>query len=293
MENYGETFKKIRMLKGYTLKETAEGIVTVQYLSKFEKGESNITVNKLNDLLNRILVPWSEFMKIHDSGNVDVMENMALRVSKLIYARKYYELDKIADDYEAAYKEYGNVKDLHTSAIIRASYYTIIERELPDEMIESIHQHLNKVDQWFFYENFMFGSFIRGFSKEDIMRYYRRSIKNVNKHDDLSSEIDTIQLVNYVLSGMVNERYLEEAREIIDFSEKYLLVDDNPEALFYKITLRHKIGVLKVLEGNVEEGTKEIDDMAQALESIGGFSHVINSMFLEKERALKEIEEKR
>ena len=42
MQPFGPTFKELRLEKNYTLKDTADRIVSVQFLSNFEKGVSDI-----------------------------------------------------------------------------------------------------------------------------------------------------------------------------------------------------------------------------------------------------------
>lgn len=171
-KNYGETFRKIRKSKGFTVKEVTDGIVSPQFLNKFEKGDSKITVDNLTLLLNRIFMSWKEFMQIHDGNTLDQLEKFSNVANQLIYSKKYYELDQLAKQFEKAYESDGFAKDLHLSLIIKAGFYYNINKTISDQDIKSIRKHLQQIDNWYEYENFIFGSFIHFFPAEDVMLYY-------------------------------------------------------------------------------------------------------------------------
>ena len=46
MENYGEIFKTYREARGLSLKDIAESGLSTSQLSRFEKGESDLTITK-------------------------------------------------------------------------------------------------------------------------------------------------------------------------------------------------------------------------------------------------------
>ena len=46
MENYGEIFKTYREARGLSLKDIAESGLSTSQLSRFEKGESDLTITR-------------------------------------------------------------------------------------------------------------------------------------------------------------------------------------------------------------------------------------------------------
>ncbi|MFT9147097.1 MAG: helix-turn-helix domain-containing protein [Oenococcus sp.] len=58
----GQTFKRLRLDKHFTMKEVAAGEVSRSFVYKFEQGEYDISVSKLLFLLNRIGVSFDELM---------------------------------------------------------------------------------------------------------------------------------------------------------------------------------------------------------------------------------------
>lgn len=59
--NFGATFKKFRLNKGLSLVQAAKDIVSPQFLGRFEKGQSDITVSNLYLLLQNLNVSLEEF----------------------------------------------------------------------------------------------------------------------------------------------------------------------------------------------------------------------------------------
>ncbi|WHA09395.1 helix-turn-helix domain-containing protein [Enterococcus montenegrensis] len=290
-KNYGETFRKIRKSKGFTVKEVTDGIVSPQFLNKFEKGDSKITVDNLTLLLNRIFISWKEFMQIHDGNTLDQLEKFSNVANQLIYSKKYYELDQLAKQFEKAYESDGFAKDLHLSLIIKAGFYYNINKTISDQDIKSIRKHLQQIDNWYEYENFIFGSFIHFLPAEDVMLYYKRVARNFERQrkEHIDDRPETVQLITFIVSFFVDRRRLDLAQEVINESREYMEVDDDPTDLFYRVIYKSKVALIKILQGNVAEGKAECEGYIQALKLIGNYPTTINSLFIDLNKALSEV----
>ncbi|MDT2739246.1 helix-turn-helix domain-containing protein [Enterococcus canintestini] len=290
-KNYGETFRKIRKSKGFTVKEVTDGIVSPQFLNKFEKGDSKITVDNLTLLLNRIFMSWKEFMQIHDGNTLDQLEKFSNVANQLIYSKKYYELDQLAKQFEKAYESDGFAKDLHLSLIIKAGFYYNINKTISDQDIKSIRKHLQQIDNWYEYENFIFGSFIHFLPAEDVMLYYKRVARNFERQrkEHIDDRPETVQLITFIVSFFVDRRRLDLAQEVINESREYMEVDDDPTDLFYRVIYKSKVALIKILQGNVAEGKAECEGCIQALKLIGNYPTTINSLFIDLNKALSEV----
>lgn len=74
MELYGVTLRQFRKQKGYTLAELAKGIVSVSFLSKFERGESEISLSHFHRMLEKMALSFEEFFFIHNHYVQDDLE---------------------------------------------------------------------------------------------------------------------------------------------------------------------------------------------------------------------------
>ncbi|MDT2834396.1 helix-turn-helix transcriptional regulator [Vagococcus carniphilus] len=292
MENFGETFKNIRTDKGFSLVDAARGIVSTQFLSKFEKGEANITVNKLNGVLNNIFVSWAEFMKIHDGDNLDSVLSFSNKLNEIIFANNYYELDKQTQRLLESYTETGAVKDLHLATMIQGIYFPIIEKEMVQENIKKVSEHLRQIDDWYSYENFLFGSMVNNLTDEEIKVYYKRVVRYFLKRQELGLEYDTLTVELYytLLSRYVKDKNIDSANEIVNYFEKHVDTRSDPQYLFGNIILKHKMGILHMLQGDREKGEEEVRDTIKALELVGGYDGVINNMFKDLQQTIKYLE---
>lgn len=67
MTNFGEIFKKFRESRGLKLKDVAKAGISTSQLSRFEKGETDLTISKFMLILDEINMPIDEFMyAVHD-----------------------------------------------------------------------------------------------------------------------------------------------------------------------------------------------------------------------------------
>lgn len=62
MQDYGPIFKEFRINRGFSLKQIACDDLSISQLSRFERGESNISLNKFLLALQTIQLSLDEFM---------------------------------------------------------------------------------------------------------------------------------------------------------------------------------------------------------------------------------------
>ena len=74
MKMYGETLRGIRKQKGLSMQELAEGICSVSFLSKFERGHSDIALGLFTRILEKLMVSIDEFLYIHNDYQIDLLE---------------------------------------------------------------------------------------------------------------------------------------------------------------------------------------------------------------------------
>ena len=87
MKNFGEIFKKFRESRGLRLKDLTKAGISTSQLSRFEKGETDLTISKFIHVLNEINMPIDEFMyAVHDFHRDELNELLA-QVRKYVTTR--------------------------------------------------------------------------------------------------------------------------------------------------------------------------------------------------------------
>ncbi|MFV4978914.1 helix-turn-helix domain-containing protein [Lactobacillus delbrueckii] len=113
---FGEVFKKLRKSKHITLEAISKDVISTSQLSRWENGLSDISLNKLIILLNRINVSPQEFIAMTIPENNET--NNFLKNLSLLYSEKdSISIYRIFLKNIAAYHHTNNVDYLfHASA---------------------------------------------------------------------------------------------------------------------------------------------------------------------------------
>lgn len=81
MKKFGEIFKKFRESRGLLLKDVAKVGISTSQLSRFENGETDLTISKFIAVLDEVNVPIDEFMyAVHDFRR-DELNELLLKVN--------------------------------------------------------------------------------------------------------------------------------------------------------------------------------------------------------------------
>lgn len=90
MKKFGEIFKKFRESRGLRLKDVAKAGISTSQLSRFEKGETDLTISKFMTILDEINMPIDEFMyAVHDFQRDELNELL----SKIRYCVSTHDVE--------------------------------------------------------------------------------------------------------------------------------------------------------------------------------------------------------
>ena len=94
MKKFGAIFKKFRKSRGIRLKDVAKAGISTSQLSRFEKGQTDLTITKFMLILDEINMPIDEFMyAVHDFHRDDLNELLSkirLFVSRLKFMNDWF-----------------------------------------------------------------------------------------------------------------------------------------------------------------------------------------------------------
>ncbi|MGE8205440.1 helix-turn-helix domain-containing protein [Heyndrickxia sp. NPDC080065] len=95
MKTYGETLRKIRKQKGFTMEQLANGIFSVSFLSKFERGESDISLSYFSLILEKLCLTFDEFFYIHNDFELDHLETFFNETDKAYSNRNLLQIQRL------------------------------------------------------------------------------------------------------------------------------------------------------------------------------------------------------
>ena len=84
MKNFGEIFKKFRESRGLRLKDVAKAGISTSQLSRFEKGETDLTISKFMFILDEINMSIDEFMYTVHGFHRDELNELLSKVRHFV-----------------------------------------------------------------------------------------------------------------------------------------------------------------------------------------------------------------
>lgn len=184
----GRTLRKIREGKNISLCSMSDEYLSKSQISRFERGESEISCIRLINILDKLHVSLDEFMIIHK--NYNTLHSMNSFDDIIQYIQKEY-----------ASKNSDNLKKLlcntskynlneYDKTMIKSIIYTIDENFGPtEEEITNLTNYLFEIENWGYYEIILLGNCVRTvpyelyftLTKEMIRNYIYSSINKTNK----------------------------------------------------------------------------------------------------------------
>src|SRR5699024_4973906 len=160
MKQYGETFRQIREQKGYTMRQVADGILSVSFLSKFERGESDISLTHITLLLEKLSMTFEEFFYAHDGVSPNQLEYFFDMADAAFSKRDVMQLDALRKEALDKWDTHG-LEAFRCNTLMLDVYESIIRGELitsGDDALNALYTYLFKVEVWGYYELRLYNS---------------------------------------------------------------------------------------------------------------------------------------
>ncbi|MQW23057.1 MULTISPECIES: Rgg/GadR/MutR family transcriptional regulator [unclassified Lactococcus] len=180
-ENWGAIFREIRESKNVSLSKVAgdykgasEYITSKQQVSRFELGESDITLTKISALLNNLGVSFEEYLyhvrgfKLEHEKNINLLLSEYQELNNLEMIEQWYLKFQDSEKWDKLkYKSYLALKSYK-------SYY------ITEDDIEEVSDYLFSVLNWGETELSLFGEFIPFLSIFQVFEFSQEIVKRTN-----------------------------------------------------------------------------------------------------------------
>ena len=182
----GITLRKIRKGKQISICSLADEHLSKSQISRFERGESEISCIRLINILDKLHVTLDEFLILHD----DDYTNSESFANLVQYIRKQYSSQSI-DNIACLLSDTTNYTlDPLEKTMVKSILHTMDSRIIPsDEELLQLTDYLFKVEKWGYYEIIIFGNCARTINynsyflltKELLKNYIYSSLNKTNK----------------------------------------------------------------------------------------------------------------
>ena len=265
MDDLGPLFRVFRKERGFTLKNLSDGIVSFSYLSKFEKGKTQISLHNFIQLLQRM--------------NLTVDEVLYFNQIKMNHYREFFQKIAVAHVQQdlAKLKSYLEIeKTLYQENKIKFHKYNAtmigaVIKDLDSDFFiseDDIHELVDYIigcSFWTTYEISLFGNSLSLFSEELLIILLKEIQKRIQEYQIMHKDLrDLIRLLQNGALILLRKKKVDQALELSNF----LITVIERNQYFEKTRQLFIDGVIAFALGKKDEGIKKA---LQAIKIIENF----------------------
>lgn len=251
-QQLGTIFRELRLSKGMTLEETSKGIVSLPFLSKFERGEHEITSNKFIRLLSRLNISYREFELI--LGHLEGYSQTAFlqQLSTALVNNDLTLLNQLYDDQKLLLKQYSDSRFEHNLIIISQYINLLNGLSFEPHKIKRITDYLYRVEEWGEYELVLFGNSLNFIPIEKMYNLSKIAIKRSTMFAKSPKHINELGIIiGNIIHTLIDNNHFEGLNNLFIQAENMLSGTDYFAEInrinFYK-------GIYLILNGNQNKG---------------------------------------
>jgi len=259
LKTYGEVIRNIRTNKGLTQKEVYLNIISKSYAIEFEKGNHDLSLGLLEQILDRLMMEIDEFFYIYRGYKPSNHEEFINKYSK---AANNNDIEALITLYQELYQRQDLISKVHLAEVrsrIRLLKHfnvtdTLEKNIIRVEDIETITNYLNNLQSWTLQEMQLFSNTLEyiEYKQKDIL--FKTLIKSMKKYENYDRGRDVICVM---LTNMIHELIMNDELGYAEILNEDLNKNSNQyQTIFFKIVTKYYNGLIKIKRNNKEEGTK-------------------------------------
>lgn len=278
MQNLGEVFKELRKSRNISLQEATGGEFTYSMLSKFERGEADLSSMKLITALDNIHSDLNEFMYLVRGFS----QKQVLAFQENLWELYDREgIDSLQSLYEETTQKYrSSAKKSYLLQMIRIKSLLVFfdsEIRATDEELTFLYDYFFTIDIWGNYELELFSTISTLFPLPLYFKYSREMLQKTDLLGSLPSNrvgIDTI-LINGLFKAIEEKDKLKADYFVFQIEKRELPESEAYLKIIYMIAKGYYDTIFKVENKGLEKIQRGIT-ILQDLEYIDGARYYEN-----------------
>ena len=275
-EHLGEVFKSLRTNRHISLKQLCDENVSVSQLSRFERGETDLSLARFLTALDHMGVEVGEYMDA--VRGYQKTEQIALMSSlvELEYKRDIAGFRKLYEEQEAKFKEHPDVYRYRLNVIMLQSFICKCDPEIPfpGEMLDEVTDYLFTTEEWNMYELILIGNLYLFIDIPVLHRMGQEIVKRKKFYSQIGSRhgLMIVTLLN-IWETCLHRDSIEIARY---YSEAIHPLLDNETDLYHRTIYLFLLGLQHYKEGSVLSGIDEMKKAIGVFDAVGS-KHLANN----------------
>ncbi|WP_137662559.1 helix-turn-helix domain-containing protein [Enterococcus hulanensis] len=234
---FGPKVREIRQKKGFSQKETYNGIISKSYSIEFEKGNHKISTDLLIEILDRLSMDIDEFFYINRGYLLNPYSDYIYRLSNYSNFHDAAALKKMLTEYEVFDDIVNQVRCAEIRCRIRM-IENIKETGKFDPAVilkedrQTIQEYLINIETWTLQEVQLFGNTIEFLEFSTHFELFRNLSKSLTLYMeyDKGREIFCAMLINLITQSIKHD-YLDYAEVL---NQQLRLLSTNYKEFFHK-----------------------------------------------------------
>lgn len=266
----GLTFRKLRLQKNISQKEVYSGIVSRSFFQKFEKGLHSISVEKFQELLNRINVSYDEFM-YENHGKLFTTDDFLVTIFNAYWNQDSHSLTKLHNKLRFS----SNQTEVFLSRVALLFKLILSKESDGDLSFDFIFNYLDRISTWTFFETKLFNNIMPIVPDKKRNQYFKKAqffFKNSSGLAAVNSEFANWHSHLYVnfIHLALEEKELDRAKLAIEDmlkSRQNLYTSERNELAY--VFLKNLILLYDI---------EKRDQAIEALKKITDLSQIVNKL---------------
>lgn len=251
----GKFFQEIREKKNQSIMNTSEGIVTPQFLRKYERENGDIRFSNLVQLLNRLNTTIDEFIfEIEESLDIWLYE-IEEEIDQAYHAGNSFSLKKFVQKQEKLYQQTKEERFLF-AALIGKRFYNYIF--LPSYTVDlaPITNYLRETETWGKFEFFLITYNSDLFEPEEAFFYANQLV--TQQHGSFEVRKWRFDAVLHLARYLIDENQLASAEKIMSAYLKNLTPNRDLKYLHHDLYAKFVYGLL-LIKKNDPRGARQCE----------------------------------
>lgn len=225
MKTIGETLRQIRESKGLKLKDLAINDVSVTFISKVERNESNIGLNKFESLLDGLHVSYDEFKYLQNGYSQNPQKEFLEKLDGFVINENLYGLTRLYENEKILIPEKSPEKSSHFHNMTLALCHVrkIQGKSLPQKYNKLLVKYLLSIDSWGVYELRLFNNAMFIFDSASLISLTQTAIDRSKYYLQLHGYSDLLSsILSNSLELLIENHEFEFAQKLLTKTEKSL-----------------------------------------------------------------------
>lgn len=267
-------FREFRKSKNITQEEVSEGIVSAAFLSKFERGQSDLASTKLLKLLVRLNINFHEFFVFFNEMHESSQPSFISQLTKAAQQDNIHLLNYLHNSEVDLYKKSNNFRHKHNQILISQYLRRIRNEKFNISETSKITNYLFNIDDWGYYEFTLFSNSLFFLPNETLNNAAKQlTVKNLKFLNSDQYKDETALVLTNIVSFLIERDCFDDLINIFQIFDNLT----NDTKYYYAITRMNFLkGLYLIKNDNLETGLEKANEAIWIMKYMNNFNSAMS-----------------